>query len=730
VRLERISARRSRRPVAAARRAAHAALTAAALVLLAAAGCGCGEAPATGGTPSWAPQPDEPAGLRRLAFAEGERFVLQTAGGERSFIPGVNIGSTLPGSSPGELRIGADECRRWFAEIGALKLRAIRVYTIMPPHFYRELAEYNAAHVDAPLYLVQGVWIPEEEFLKTRNLYAPAVRDGFKRELREASAALHGDFTRSRRRGVAWGDWTADVSPWLLAYSIGVEWDATAIVASDRENAGRTPFAGRYFVASETASPTESWLAEMLETVAAAEAERGVTIPLTFTNWVTTDPLIHPDEPLGREDLVGIDANHVRPTADWSGGYFASYHAYPYYPDFQRYDTALADAGGGDPYAGYIAALRDHHAGLPLMITEFGVPSSTGLAHYGPLGRDQGGHTEQEAMAIDAELLHIIRERGCSGGFVFEWADEWFKFTWNTIDYELPADRRQLWRNPWTNEEHFGLVTMDAGERDVVTLDGDGSEWTTNGSQAIFEGRGPLREVRAVKDEAYLYLRLVLHDSGAWQSTPITLGFDVLPGRGGGLPGLGGKYAAADYAVVIGPGDKAEALVRASNDQYAILYGKVRGYVDYDPAALKSGSRAWNVQRLITNRPLTVPTTGEKLPAESVAVGALRRGATDPAGAAFDNGAAWYAGDVLELRLPWQSIGFSDPSSRRVLSVGPNGALTALRADGVELAVAVGASLHITRGYSWDPWQQATWHERPKAGRHLYAAAVADVQAE
>jgi len=253
--------------------------------------------------------------------------VPPTVGGERSFIPGVNIGSTLPGSSPGELRIGADECRRWFAGIGALKLRAIRVYPIMPPHFYRELAEYNAAHTDAPIHLVQGVWIPQEEFLETRDLYTRTVRDGFKRELREASAAAQGDFTRSRRRGVAWGEWTADVSRRLLGYSIGVGWDAAAIVDSDRKNAARPPFAGNYFVASEAASPTESWLAEMLETVASAEAERRGTIPLTFTNWVTTDPPDHPDEPLAREDLAGVDANHVKPTAAWSGGYFASYHA-------------------------------------------------------------------------------------------------------------------------------------------------------------------------------------------------------------------------------------------------------------------------------------------------------------------------------------------------------------------------------------------------------------------
>jgi hypothetical protein len=63
------------------------------------------------------------------------------------------------------------------------------------------------------------------------------------------------------------------------------------------------------------------------------------------------------------------------------------------------------------------------------MITEFGVPASLGLAHVGPMGRDQGAHSEREAAAIDADLMRDIRDEGYAGAVLFEWIDEWFKFS-------------------------------------------------------------------------------------------------------------------------------------------------------------------------------------------------------------------------------------------------------------------------------------------------------------
>ena len=75
-------------------------------------------------------------------------------------------------------------------------------------------------------------------------------------------------------------------------------------------------------------------------TLATLEARRGWSRPITFTNWLTVDPLEHPLEPLELEDRVSVDAMHLRATAAWPGGFFASYHAYPYYPDFLRFEYA------------------------------------------------------------------------------------------------------------------------------------------------------------------------------------------------------------------------------------------------------------------------------------------------------------------------------------------------------------------------------------------------------
>jgi hypothetical protein len=690
------------------------------VVLVLAAGCSIGD----NGTADEAFAPRDVESLTLPARVQAQAVAAAT---EKGFVPlfwaGVNLGATVPGRQPGEVAATRQDYDRWLPEIAELGARVVRVYTILRPAFYDALAAYNEAHAGSPLFLIQGVWIPEEEFLATQNAYDPSVTDGFKAEIRDAVAVVHGDATIPERPGHAGGTFGSDVSRWLLAFSIGVEWDPHAVKSTDRLNVGKPPYRGRYFTADAAATPMESWLASMLNYTASLDAERGWSRPITFTNWLTLDPLDHPYEPLPQEDLVAIDATHIAATKAWPGGFFASYHAYPYYPDFMRLTPAYQNYkrprdGEVDPYSGYLRALREHHGDQAVMITEFGVPSSLGTAHDGPLGRGQGNHSEREAMRMNDEMLRDIEEEGFAGGIVFEWIDEWFKFTWNTVDLELPADRRQLWRNDLTNEEHFGVVAAEPASEPVVVLDGKDDEWEANGSQVIAESRGEVREVRAVKDEQALYLLLRLDKDEAWREHPVTVGLDVRPGGNKGLPGQLGVYPEADVALVIGPGDEAELFQAAWWEPTRVRYGLGFGYIDVDEKAMQEGSGAWVHPLQITNRPYTVPATGEERPAELHEIGKQPFGTTDSEDDDFDARTLVAAeGNVIEIRLPWALLGFSDPSSLQLYEEQPNGPTRMLRAGRIGIAVAAeGEALLTTTGFAWEPWQRVNWHERRKQG--------------
>ncbi|MTV26197.1 hypothetical protein FTX61_12370 [Nitriliruptoraceae bacterium ZYF776] len=661
-------------------------------------------------------------GLEVPASQDGDRLLLHTESGDVDFWTGFNVGATVPGHQPGELAVDRETWDRWLPMIAATGAHAIRVYTIQPPHFYEALQAHNEAHPDRPVYLVHGVWIPEEEFLATADLWDDEVVAAMERDVRDAVAVVHGKATLPERPGFASGEFTADVSPWTVSWALGIEMDPTTTRASDAANADVAPYEGAHVRSAESASATETWLARMLDVLAGEEAARGRSVPLTFTNWPTTDPLEHPSEPLEEEDLVRIDANHVVTTEAWPAGRYASYHAYPYYPDFQRYEPGIADFeldGEVDNYAGYLQALRDHHDQLPVVVLEFGVPTSLGSAHRGPLGRDQGGHREADAMAIEADLLDVQRSVGVAGGFLFAWQDEWFKFTWNTIDLELPGERRSLWHNPLTNESYFGFLAHEPGiDERVVTVDGTGDDWAADNSQAIHEGPAPLEEVRAVHDAERLYLRLQT-DGAPWEDgRGLAFAFDLVDGGGGPLPEpFQAATTGADVVVVFTDGE-AELFTRASNDVNTLRYGRRFGYLEVDDADVEPGSGVWAPARQIVNRPLTLPTTGEELPAEWHELNPLPRGTADPTDGAFDNRTVWAASDgVLELRLPWALLGLADPSSHQALVVSADGELSTTTVDGFEIDVHVGDGPVVsTAGYGWDEWNRVDWHERVKDG--------------
>jgi hypothetical protein len=343
---------------------------------------------------------------------------------------------------------------------------------------------------------------------------------------------------------------------------------------------------------------------------------------------------------------------------------------------------------------------------MPTLITEFGVPSSIGSAHNAPLGRTQGDHSEQQAMQTDADLLRLVHDQNLAGGFLFEWTDEWFRSTWNTAAHQ-DAARRPLWHDPMTGEQNFGLLAMDA------TGDPGGSPQQLLDT----EGGWPARRVTATVDEAYVNLTVGL---GGSPPDSLAVGFDVLPGLTG-TPFAGSSDRKPDAVL---------ALNLAARTGQAYLRNELDPMpLDYAVPASQRGQAppGWKPFNLIVNRPLTVPSTRQKLPLELQNAGILRYGSWSPRDPQPDSRSIWHRdGDNLVVRVPWALLGFADPSSHEIAV--PKGArLTTPTTPGITMSITAAGSAQQLTQLTWVNWNRPDYAERLKEGADRWRDAALDL---
>ena len=144
-----------------------------------------------------------------------------------------------------------------------------------------------------------------------------------------------------------------------------------------------------------------------------------------------------------------------------------------------------------------------------------------------------------------------------------------------------------------------------------------------------------------------------------------------------------------------------------------------------DPKALESESGVWHPQRLLVNRPVTIPSTDQEHAAEIFEVGSIHTGITDPNRPDFDSSASWATlGQSLEIRLPYMAIGFTDPSSLQVLKITSEGSVKTEDLERIGISIVWDGILYKTGGYAWETWNAVHWHERPKVGIERFALVV------
>ena len=622
-------------------------------------------------------------------------------------IRGVNMGVGIPGEWATDYAIDEETYLRWFEQIQELGANTIRVYTILHDDFYNAFYEYNTqreAAGEEPLWLIHGVWVNDYTQNSHRDAYDDDFLQTFLEDCRTMIDIVHGQKNLSLGRGLGSGSYRKDVSPWVIAYILGVEWEDVTVAYTNEKYPERNTYQGTYMVTTTDATPFEAMLAQVGDDVIEYESTRYKQQRLiAFSNWPTTDPFLYPVEITNFfMKCAQVDVEHIQTTDAFLSGQFASYHVYPYYPDYLNYvlnpveiisedelwtgvnpESMMLLSNGvpceevltGDEeedfydrdgevntYYAYLKMLNTYHT-MPVVISEYGVSTGRGMAQRDiNTGRNQGNMTEQEQGQAVIDCYEDIMDAGSAGSCVFTWQDEWFKRTWNTMA-NVDLDNTPYWSDYQTNEQYFGLLAFDPGEEESVSYtDGDPSEWTK--ADILLEtdqGRLSMKY-----DEKFLYFYV----------QGIDLAEDTLYIPIDTTPKTGSTYCKnygltferpCDFVIRIDGTDNSRIVVQKRYEVMQAMF--MQETEDQDPYLDIPDRDTPEFQyidlMLQTATPLL--TGNWESSAEVYETGKLRHGNANPDSEDFDSLADFcYTDHGVEIRIPWQLLNFANPSEMMI----------------------------------------------------------------
>jgi hypothetical protein len=337
--------------------------------------------------------------------------------------------------------------------------------------------------------------------------------------------------------------------------------------------------------------------------------------------------------------------------------------------------------------------------------------------------------------AIDARLTRDIRASGAAGSILFAWLDEWFKKNWAVMDYEIPPDNTRVWHNVMDAEQHYGVIGFYAGDgRNTPQLGGDPTRWRAlQLVQGAINGRKPGPSgIRAGADESYFYLAVELGGAGfSWDSLGMQLGLDTYQ------PAVGQhrfprtrvrSEVGFEFLIDLVSPDSASVRVLPEYNRYEgridAQTGDDLGRFSRRPVMTRNRDDGrFDPLFMITNR-ARFGRDGQFYPATRYDRGRLRYG-TEAASTLAD----WFLDEkagVLELRIAWDLINVTDPSTRTLLmDPRTNGAFGIVVANGFHVAAvvyrkrpqpeAVGALPQLVNGQiparGFTPWRWRSWTE-------------------
>ncbi|MGM0641280.1 MAG: hypothetical protein ACQESN_07665 [Thermotogota bacterium] len=619
------------------------------------------------------------------------------------FINAVNLGVALPGKQPGETNIPKDYYDRWFKILGDNGINVIRIYTLHRPHFYQSLQEYNLKNPENPMYVLHGIWLnyKGEVSLEEHNKQ-------FELEIQENVQAIHGDIEIDQRYGKAWGKYEYNISPWVMGWIIGREVEPAELEATDgamnaEEDVELESYEGIYFSIADVPKST-AWIVEKIDYLAEYEKDNyNNERPISFSSWPTLDPLNHPSE-VTEEDVAELQLYKIQKRKS-STGYFASYHAYPYYPEFIDEDEKY-DVEGENPYFEYLKELRAKYDNIPLFIAEYGVPSSWGNAKYADSGMNHGGHTEVEQGEYSVDMINGFYDLGLAGGAYFSLFDEWWKNFWITEPLTFPREDYRLWHDMTNGEQNYGLLTFETKnmlpkkELTLLSIKNDSKKY--------------VKKIETFIDHQFFYLNIVLENN---YTDKIYIAFNTYNKNIGERKLLNGKEIemGSEFLLEIKKYIEEEATanfyVTNEYDLKGIWFDNpiIKSEKSYESTSVtnwhpqNSDDGVWN---LVTwqNRQAYTDGYGNSLPEQYQKIGKLKIREFSEIETSLD--AVVYDTKSLKIRIPWVILQFSDPSKRYILyGYEAENKMSYRETDGINITTVFGEEIIETEKITWDTWK-------------------------
>lgn len=651
-----------------------------------------------------------------------EDILLQDASGQYEpwELRGVDLTSSLPGAQMTAFEVDEATYLRWFKWMQEMGANTIRVPYIMDATFYNAFYKYNLTSPE-PLYLLQGITITDYANNNRQDAYQASFYNTLITQGKASVDVIHGrkDIMQKGRMNVE--RYRKDVSPWVLGYVLMTDWSPQTVAYTDHQDYTNT-YEGTYIKTTQEATAFEALLAKVLDQVIGYETDKYNEQRLvSFMNTPTTDPFEYElSYAKQMKKYIQIDAEHLVTQPAFKSGYMASYRVYTlvdnfykYFSDAQKQELAGAYTEGASSlaYEGYTQILRAHHT-MPVVVS-YSFSSSRGTEEAVPLSE------KEQAQAIVESYKDFI-QTGMAGVIISSWQDMWGQTTWNT-SYATLSNKGHCWHDIQSANQGEGILSFEPGkEGENIWIDGDPIEWEGEKPVATSEGL----ELYLKYDAEGVYF--LVRGEGVESGRKIYIPIDTTKRTGSTHSGYYNVTfdQPADFLLVLDGKENSRLLVQQRYESMRANYAmEVYDTDAYVRVPEKDSALFVPIYMVLKNKELTPidiqtpDSTKQKIKFQLFETGKLHYGNGNPEDVAYDSLTDFCYGEgVIEGRIPWQLLNFSNPAFMEIHDdYYPNyGVESILFTEGHIGIGTVGTQIQMAP-FTFNGWRdKLVYHERLK----------------